>query len=972
MNKLNNFFLGVSFQLLVFNVVGLAFAQSVRVDGTTPTSPQVCIDSCTITGGVERGKNIFHSFFQFNVGLGQKILFSGRGFENVFGRVTGPSMSLILGELGVTGGNANLFLLNPNGILFGPNSKLNLSGSFIATTANSIQFKNQGSFSSTSLDIPLLNINPSALLFILKPNPITVQSRAVVDQGFSKGRVREQPTPFGLKVPNGKSLLLVGGNVSLDGGGLNAFGGRLELGGLANPGSVEIVIDSGNPSLRFPNNIILSDISISNKSQLNVSADVGGDIAINSENLDISDRSFFLAGVAKEMGSSDNQSGDIFIRAQNKLRISNSIIENTIDDSGIGRSGDIYFSVGDFQLENNSRIRARVFGIGDSGDILIRTKGKLTLKSNSRILNATGPNTLGNSGGIKVRAQDIELTGASRIGSFAFGLGKVGDVTLSATDLISLSSDSRVGSSIVAKDLKTLKRTITNPIILKAINDPTIEEVIKTPGTVTIDARVLSLSEGAQIANFATGSGIGVGGDIFVNTTDSVVISGFSQVIDFPDNPNFPDGRGFSSGLFTFARDSTTGPAGNITVKTRDFRITGGGAVSSQTFNGSPGGDISISANNFLANTGGQIRTTASSSGDAGDITLKIRDKLILSGSDPNFDRRLTALKLGLTRVERLSDEQAKAEINLLREIGANSGLFANSTSQSSGLGGNINIDPQLVLIEDGAQISVNSEGVPANNIGLKSSGSITLRSGNLVLNRGTISATSKNNSGGDITLLLRDLLSLRNNSSISTTASGNGTGGNININSSFIVAAPTENSDITANAFNGRGGQILVNTKGIIGLKVRTTNTNFSDITAFSKNNPRLNGNVIVNTPETDPTDNLSEQPEVVEPPQEIAKGCRPGQTLGGSTFTNVGRGGLPLSPQQTQTPTNVWQDLRSHNLQPTTISSTDPSPTSLIPTPPPSITEAKGWTKDTQGRIYLTANVLQPNQTPQPIATC
>jgi filamentous hemagglutinin family protein len=89
-----------------------------------------------ISGGAIRGSNLFHSFREFNIGEGKGGYFENpAAIENIFSRVTGSNPSNILGTLGVLG-NANLFFLNPNGILFGPNASLDLRGSFLATTAD--------------------------------------------------------------------------------------------------------------------------------------------------------------------------------------------------------------------------------------------------------------------------------------------------------------------------------------------------------------------------------------------------------------------------------------------------------------------------------------------------------------------------------------------------------------------------------------------------------------------------------------------------------------------------------------------------------------------------------------------------------------------------------------------------------------------------------------------------------------------
>ncbi|MFP5269909.1 filamentous hemagglutinin N-terminal domain-containing protein [Coleofasciculus sp.] len=153
-----------------------------------------------ITQGATRGANRFHSFEQFDIGEGQNVYFdSPQGIENIFSRVRGNDASDILGTLGVNGG-ANLFFINPNGIIFGDNAFLDVQGSFVATTANGIQFGEQGFFSTTQSEVPspLLTVNPSAFLF----NQITpgrIETRSITPEGFD---------PFGfpvsgLRVPNG-------------------------------------------------------------------------------------------------------------------------------------------------------------------------------------------------------------------------------------------------------------------------------------------------------------------------------------------------------------------------------------------------------------------------------------------------------------------------------------------------------------------------------------------------------------------------------------------------------------------------------------------------------------------------------------------------------------------------------------------------------------------------------------------------
>jgi filamentous hemagglutinin family protein len=100
-----------------------------------------------IDGGARRGGNLFHSFREFNVNEGRGAYFTNpAGVENIFSRVTGGNPSEILGKLGVIGGDANLFFINPNGIIFGANASLDVGGSFLATTADGIGFGETGQY----------------------------------------------------------------------------------------------------------------------------------------------------------------------------------------------------------------------------------------------------------------------------------------------------------------------------------------------------------------------------------------------------------------------------------------------------------------------------------------------------------------------------------------------------------------------------------------------------------------------------------------------------------------------------------------------------------------------------------------------------------------------------------------------------------------------------------------------------------
>ncbi|MEQ9485499.1 two-partner secretion domain-containing protein [Coleofasciculus sp. F4-SAH-05] len=161
--------LGSSFALAGFVLLaGNSTHAQITPDGTLGDESSIVTPNARINqqivdlieGGAVRGANLFHSFQYFNVSEGQQVYFTNpTGIETIFSRVTGTDISDILGTLGVNG-NANLFLLNPNGIVFGPHASLDIRGAFVASTAESLVWENGTQFSATNPQAPpLLTIN---------------------------------------------------------------------------------------------------------------------------------------------------------------------------------------------------------------------------------------------------------------------------------------------------------------------------------------------------------------------------------------------------------------------------------------------------------------------------------------------------------------------------------------------------------------------------------------------------------------------------------------------------------------------------------------------------------------------------------------------------------------------------------------------------------------------------------------------
>jgi filamentous hemagglutinin family protein len=267
----------------------------------TPTSPQ----ADRIDGGAIRGANLFHSFSQFNIGEGREAYFANpSGIENILSRVTGNDASRIFGKLGVLG-NANLFLINPNGIIFGRNASLDVRGSFVASTASSLKFADGTEFSAKAPQSkPLLTVSvPIGLQFGVNPGSILNQSQATPD-----GATNSFGLPVGLQVQPGKSLALVGGNVTLEGGNLTTAGGRIELGSVAGIGLVSLNPTDKGWALGYDGVQNFNNIQLSQQALVDGSGEGGGNIQVQGGGITLKNNSGIFADT---LGSQNG--GGIFI-----------------------------------------------------------------------------------------------------------------------------------------------------------------------------------------------------------------------------------------------------------------------------------------------------------------------------------------------------------------------------------------------------------------------------------------------------------------------------------------------------------------------------------------------------------------------------------------------------------------------------------------------------------------------------------
>jgi filamentous hemagglutinin family protein len=964
------------------------------------------IPSDRIDGGAIRGSNLFHSFQEFNVLEGRGAYFSNpNGIANILTRVTGVNPSNILGRLGVLG-NANLFLLNPKGVFFGANASLDLSGSFFASTADSVVFDNFEFSASNPQPVPQLSINiPIGLRF--RDNPGSI---------INNGR---------LQVKTGNTLALIGGNVSLDGGSLIVPDGQVELGGLAQAGTIGLNPDV---NLSFPVGITRADVLLKNAARVDVADQGKGSVNITTRNLNLETGTIVSAGIKPDLTASTSVPGNVILDATEAIRINGqSLVENIADLNAIGNTGDINIKANYLELTGGGRIRTRTIGRqSDAGDINIvaadinvsnpvyTLPGRNPTLEDKPALDASNYKYDNNNNGFgRGRSGNISLTADGNITLIGEGLPGIvdrenkvistynagngglggGNISLVAKGSILLDNANLVSTSISQNDIAAAGNiSLQGDVSVRLINNSQLAATTygkgnpgnitlrSSKGSVSVQSSVIfadlrnTVTKSSDAGNiFLTGQSVFItdgstitattdlnsklGGTIQVDATDTAEISGLHPLFD--DQKLFSQSRsqGIYSTLVTNSVGNAQGPAGDIIINADTLRIRDGGNLKATTQGAFPGGNITVNARVIEFTGGGKILNTASRTGNAGTITLNTSDSITISGTNPNFEQVFNR------EVKRIG--RGTTEFRLGRNDTAASGIYAYTLPNSSAQGGSLNIKTGRLFVNDSAAINVGSQGTgQAGNIEVTAAKDIRLNNGVFI--------TAETKGGqGNISLRSRDLF-LRRNSNITTNATGTATGGNINIQTGNLVAL--ENSDISANAEESFGGRVVIKAAGIFGTELRSQRTPESDITASSDLGPDFSGTVEIDTADVDPSQGLVELPEnFTDPTDQIAE--NPCQKGSGSSFIVTGRGGLPSSPNNDLSGDNIHVNL----VEPVASNSNSPNLTikqsQLIQPTTRNIVPAQGWVFNKKGEVVLTAydpTASSLGRTSQPPVAC
>ena len=968
-------------------------------DGTLSTEVDLSNDGFEISGGTVKGDNLFHSFQEFSLPSGNTAQFNNSpNIDNIIGRVTGGSVSEINGLIRADS-DANLILINPAGINFGADARLDIGGSFLGSTASSLVFADGTVFTATEANNPLLTVSvPVGLQLGQNSGAINVEGEGhnlsldtTVFSHLNRGNVG------GLKVNSG-DLALVGNNLALTGGTLTAESGKIELGSVAQ-GTVGL--NSDDWSLDYSDVSLFGNIELRGQSQVDVSGIGSGSIALSGKQISIKDGS---AVIAQNFG--DRSGGNISVNATESLNIigtdpageiAGGLYSETIGEAQganievatqqltIKDGANISSVTKSGELSNGRGIDAAVLEVR-GGAIELNVTDALNLTNGGRIISDNYGQFDG--GAIRVNSNSLNISDESYISNTNFGSGSGGNVILNIAESV----------NILGTGYEQYQQTFQVNALGGSLEPGTRSTGIfigttkdGMGGNLQLNTDYLSLREGGII--FSPIFTEGVGGDLEINA-DNLEISGSAVQI--------------SAGS-----DSTSSAlAGNIAIDTERLVLQKSGTIINATFGDATGGDINIDAaesvlledtlENSLIFTGIYAKTITGN-GDGGDISLttkhlKIDDALISSNTGIffhnglNFDKGGNGGNISIRAVDALEISGIPIDARFASGI--------SSSTVSTGAAGNIEIFTDKLSVEDGSEIAAITIGsgdggdltIETNSIELigtttmnnmqrggliaasgretfpqqkasGASGDISVTANSLTIEQGAgIDVQSiDTGSAGNLDIQVDGLVSLDDGGKISA-ETDSGTGGNIKIeadnifwlgNSTTTATASNDatggnieivadnlialqGSRLTADADAGKGGNIFVDAEGMF--VCQTCRVGASSQLG-------IDGVVEIDTLNFNPDFEAVDLPiQLARPESAVDLACS-SNSGNGSSLTVSGRGGLPPRPSEV---------LNSKSLVDFADSIAEVPESSVAQLPAP----ARSWHVDSQGRTILTAS--------------
>ncbi len=664
----------------------LPVVAQVTSDGTTNTTVNTSGNNFDILNGIQKGNNLFHSFDKFSIPKsGSAVFNNSTDVMNIINRVTGGNISNIDGLI-KSQGNANLFLINPAGIIFGKNASLDIGGSFFGSTAESILFQNGFEFSALDkTDKPLLTVNvPVGLQMGNNPGAIEVNG-----SGHNLTAQDANFTPYinpdnvnSLQVKPGKTLALVGGDIQLDGAILNVKTGRVELSSVKD-GIVNLNQNNQDFKSNIPQDSNGGNIQLSQKSLVDAGA---GSIAVNGSSVSIKDGSVLLV-----QNRGLQPAGDINVNATESLKINGMSTDGKIR-SGLGNetlggsSGNINIVTPRLIIQNGGGIGSRTFTPAPGGNISLNVSELIEVNGFSEI-NPAASSVIasitfadGKSGDIIASTKQFSILNSATVSAATFGNGDGGTINIDAQKLdvkgvgFGFFIDTNISTSAYGKG---------------------------DAGNININTENLNMEGGAFVTTVSHNTGNA--GSLTINATNSLQLIGkdadgrattinsnvrtnqpFQKLFNLPNVPSGDAGDITINTPFLSVADEAfvsvynlgSGDAGILKVNADLIKLDNLGNLSATTTLGE-GGDISLQSQSLQMRRGSFISTSAGGTGNGGNITINTDTLVALENSDitanaeNSFGGKVTINSEGIFGTQFREKQTDASDITASSELGA-------------------------------------------------------------------------------------------------------------------------------------------------------------------------------------------------------------------------------------------------------------------------------------------------------------
>ena len=847
-------------------------AQNIVVDGSLGPAEDLAGPFYSISQelGTTAGENLFHSFELFNLDVGEIAVFeSDLNIQNILSRVTGGALSFLDGEIFTTSSDVNFFLINPSGIIFGPNAKLDIGGpgrgAFVATTVDALLWPDGGQFNAVNVGDAqgLLNL-------VGEPNEFFASQRPL-------GSIRLEGTV--LNVASGQSLLLLGGDVSAVDSDLlvnPGLGGRVEVAGLEAVGTIALAANGNDLSLQFPAGVARGDLSFVN-TFLDVRAENGGSLSFYGDDVSILEGSVLAAGIVAGFEDlADAQAGHLKIDAAGTLSVASSLLFNDVSEEGLGNAGDVLITAAELRVSDGSEVGSRAFGQGNAGTVEVVVSEGAFFQGTSfdgalptALYSQVESGAVGQAGDVIITAPVLEVTDGAVFATRSFGDGDAGSVMVEASDRVIVSDFASVSSLVGDKATGQGGDVVIRTPALEVFNGASVQT--QTFGEGDAGRVILEASDRVIVGDFASvsssASGVvggevgnkvtGWGGDVFIRTPVLEVFNGASigsntfgegdagsVSIDASERIiSNADGDARRTAISSSVAFAATGQGGDVVIRTPvlDFRQ---GSITTATLGEGDAGTVSVDAfervvlnDSIVSSTTGELSLSASIgedvvvTGKGGNVIIRTPVLEILKGAGVRADtfEDGDAGRVSLNVSDRLLIDGTNPTVpGQASEISTTNGVpvdefvrlngegdvftvVAAAASQGVGAGGEINITAPQLTIRNGARINArtfnDSPGGDIKLVGLDQ----------LTLDRGRITVSSAGaGDGGNITIESRQAILLKDGSTVETNVGLDPSdSGDLLIQAPFLMGGfLNENGEGSL----GNGGNIEIETPFLIG----------------------------------------------------------------------------------------------------------------------------------------------------------